>query len=90
MFRILSTHGQGALLPTMLGVVAVLFSLVVVAIMSSKAKEGVNSADADVNATFDNLTDGTKDASDLGQVLMLFVILAALFSIGIYGMFRMR
>ncbi len=66
-------------------------------VSGSTIAEGATRAGATINCTYadarevtSDLVDGAKDASDLGQVLMLFVILSALFSIGIYGMFRMR
>jgi len=88
---LLSRKGQttGGLMGTLAAVAGALFILILFTVMTDKTRTALDSNSATVNSTLTNVLDGAEDASDMGGLLMLMVILGAVFSVAL-GAFVLR
>ena len=88
--RLLSNKGQGTgLIASIAAVAGALFVIILFAVMTDKTQVALDSDSTVVNATLTNVLEGTEDASDMGGLLMLMVILGAVFTVAL-GAFLLR
>ena len=75
---------------TLAAVAGALFILILFTVMTDKTRTALDSDSTTVNTSLTNVIDGAEDASDMGGLLMLMVILGAVFTVALGAFFINR
>lgn len=82
MFTLTSRGQLGGLMQGVIIAAVAMFVFAFLAIVSTKTKSAANSESSNANSTFDNISEGTEDGSDMGKILLF-----ALPAIAVLGLF---